>query len=397
MATMIEILSRTLNNLQQLIADVWQSGPLGFGTSDLLLALGIFLFFAILRGLFTRFVLRRVEAITRRTQTQIDDLLREAVEAPLKFFFLVLGVFFGLESLSLSGTPQELADNFVRSLLAIAIFWTFYKTSDPISHALRRIGEVLSPEILSWLMTLFRFGIVATGAATVLQIWGIQIAPIIAGFGLFGVAVALGAQDLFKNLLGGISILVEKRFSIGDWIEVENVVEGTIEQIGFRSTRVRRFDLVPVIVPNNMFADHALINNSQMTHRRIYWKIGLEYRSTVAQLHAVRDNILQWLKDDPTFLSGPRPPCMVYIDSFNDSSIDLMVYCFTEETDWEKWLEHKQRLAVAIKQIVETAGASFAFPSRSIYHEIVPAGVAESMSEMTRSGRGADGKEGDDG
>ena len=127
METMIEILSRTLNNLQQLIADVWQSGPLGFGTSDLLLALGIFLFFAILRGLFTRFVLRRVEAITRRTQTQIDDLLREAVEAPLKFFFLVLGVFFGLESLSLSGTPQELADNFVRSLLAIAIFGHFIK------------------------------------------------------------------------------------------------------------------------------------------------------------------------------------------------------------------------------------------------------------------------------
>ena len=227
-------------------------------------------------------------------------------------------------------------------------------------------------------------GVILTGLATVLQIWGIQIGPIIAGFGLFGVAVALGAQDLFKNLLGGISILVERRFALGDWVEVDGVVSGTIEQIGFRSTRVRRFDLVPVIVPNNMFADHALVNYSQMTHRRIYWKVGLEYRTTSIQLRRVRDQILKWLKDDDAFLSGPKPPCFVYVDSFNDSSIDLIIYCFTVETDWETWLAHKERLAISIKEIVENAGASFAFPSVSIYQEVhVPEIAAVPPADIT--------------
>ena len=168
------------------------------------------------------------------------------------------------------------------------------------------LESILSKEIVNWLVTVARWGVILTGIATVLQIWGIQIGPIIAGFGLFGVAVALGAQDLFKNLLGGISILVERRFALGDWIEVEGVVSGTIEQIGFRSTRVRRFDLVPVIVPNNMFADHALVNYSQMPHRRIYWKVGLEYRTTSTQLRRVRDQILKWLKDDDAFLSREK-------------------------------------------------------------------------------------------
>lgn len=369
-----------LNELFTLIGEVWNAGPAGFGVGDMIVALGVFLFFAVLRGLFTRFVLNRLERITARTETQIDDYLREAIEAPLKFFFLVLGVFFALETIPLRGAPQEIGDNLVRSLLAIAIFWALYQASAPLAHGLKRLEAVLSPEIVSWLMTITRVAIVITGAATVMQVWGIQIGPVIAGFGLFGVAVALGAQDLFKNLLGGISILVERRFSIGDWIEVDGVVAGTVEHIGFRSTRIRRFDLAPVIVPNNTFADHALINHSQMTHRRIFWRIGLEYRSTVAQLQEVRDNILRWLHDDPAFLSGPMPPCMVYIDRFSDSSIDVMVYCFTEETNWESWLAHKDRLAVAVKQIVEAAGTGFAFPSRSIYHEVSAGDVAVMLS-----------------
>ncbi len=253
----------------KMVGEVWSAGSFGVSIADLLVALGILLFFVVLRGLFTRFVLAALERLTRRTQTEIDDLLREALQRPVKFFFLIIGVFFALEALPLGGLAAELADRVMRSLIAVGIFWSFYAASTPASLALRRIEDILSPEIVGWLMTLLRWGIVLTGAATILQIWGIQIGPIIAGFGLFGVAVALGAQDLFKNLLGGVSILIERRFKLGDWIEVEGVVEGNIEQIGFRSTRVRRFDQVPVVVPNNMFSDHALVNYSNMTRRRI--------------------------------------------------------------------------------------------------------------------------------
>lgn len=353
-----------------LVREVWQAGSFGIPVGDLLLALFVFIFFAVLRGLFTRFVLSALERLTRRTATEIDDMLREALQRPVKFFFLILGVFFALEVLPLSGLPQELADKVMRSLIAVGIFWSFYAASTPLAVGLKRVEDILSPEIVGWLMTLLRWGIVLTGGATVLQIWGIQIGPIIAGFGLFGVAVALGAQDLFKNLLGGVSILVERRFKLGDWVAVDGVVEGTIEQIGFRSTRVRRFDEVPVTVPNNMFSDHALVNYSNMKRRRIKWTIGLEYRTSAEQLTRIRSAILDWLDHDPRFVTEIHEvPNLVYVDKFNDSSIDMLIYCFTETTKWYDWLAAKQDLALAIKQIVEDANAGFAFPSRSVYVE----------------------------
>jgi MscS family membrane protein len=366
-----------VNNFLQLVGEVWQVGSLGVGAGNMLGALAVFLFFAILRGLFTRFVLSAFQRLTDRTKTKVDDMLREAIERPLKFFFLVLGAFFAKETMVLSGLALELADNTVRSLIAVALFWTIHAASTPVAYSLQSVKDVLSSEIISWLVAILRWGVILTGLATILQIWGIQIAPIIAGFGLFGVAVALGAQDLFKNLLGGVSILVERRFKIGDWVAVPDVVEGVVEHIGFRSTRVRRFDKVPAIVPNNMFSDHALINYSEMTHRRIYWTIGLEYRTTKEQLQKVRDDILAWIEGNDNFVSSDELPCLVYVDSFNSSSIDMMVYCFTRETLWTNWLKNKQDLAYSIKQIVEEAGSAFAFPSRSVYHEVTNGETAE--------------------
>lgn len=365
-----------IRDLLALFESVWNTSPIGIGAGQMLVALLIFLSFAVLRGLFARFVLRAVERWTNRTETEIDDMLRLALERPLKFFFVILGVFFAIEYLQPEGLMAELSEKVLRSLIAVGIFWTIHAAITPVSILLHRIEEILSKEILNWLLTVIRWGVLLTGAATILQIWGIQIGPIIAGFGLFGVAVALGAQDLFKNLLGGVSILIERRFKIGDWVQVEGVVEGIVEHIGFRSTRLRRFDSVPVTVPNNMFADHALINFSEMVNRRIYWQIGLEYRTTADQLKNIRQAILDWLSAHDAFIDRP---CMVYVDSFNDSSIDMMVYCFTENAEWEHWLAHKQELAYAIKQIVEDAGTGFAFPSRSVYHEVVTPGAAEAF------------------
>jgi MscS family membrane protein len=361
-------MTETMQGFYTMLAQVWRDGVLDISVTRLMLALGVFLFFAALRGLFTRFVLRRLERITERTETEFDDLLRDAIEEPLKLLFLVMGAFFAERTLGLNGLPAEIADKILRSLLAVGIFSTLYSALPPVFFGLRRIEELLSKEIVRWLMTIARWGIILTGAATVLQIWGIQIGPIIAGFGLFGVAVALGAQDLFKNLLGGVSILVERRFKIGDWVRVESIVEGTVEDIGFRSTRIRRFDQVPVVVPNNFFADYALINFSEMNYRRIFWQIGVEYQTSSAQLRDICGQIKSWLDDNANFISDDRVPCLIFVDGFNDSSIDIMVYCFTETTDWQEWLTQKQDLAYAIKEIVEGAGTGFAFPSRTIYH-----------------------------
>jgi MscS family membrane protein len=203
----------------------------------------------------------------------------------------------------------------------------------------------------------------------VLELWGIKIGPIIAGLGLLGVAVALGAQDLFKNLISGILVLVEKRFKIGEWIIVENVIEGIVENIGFRSTAIRKFDKSLAIIPNFQFAENAVINVSATTNWRISWIITLQYSTTIEQLKKIRDEIEKHITTNKDYKISDNTEHAVRVDKFSDSSIDMYVRCFTVTNDWSEWLKVKERLALAIKEIVEKNNASFAFPSQSIYVE----------------------------
>ena len=200
-----------------------------------------------------------------------------------------------------------------------------------------------------------------------MELWGIKIGPIIAGLGLFGVAVALGAQDLFKNLISGILVLVEKRFKMGDWILVEGIIEGIVERIGFRSTVIRKFDKSLAIIPNFQFAENAVINVSQITNWRISWIITLQYDTSVEQLKTIRDQIEDHINKSEDY--EVKVGVAVRIDKFSDSSIDLYIRCFTKTDSWNEMLKVKERLAIEIKQIVEGNKASFAFPSQSIYVE----------------------------
>jgi MscS family membrane protein len=260
----------------------------------------------------------------------------------------------------------ELALDFERSLVAFTIFWGIYRVVGPFSYAFERLNGLLGAAMVGWLVKAIKFIIAFIGAATILEIWGIQVGPLL---------VALGAQDLFKNLIAGVLILVEKRFSMGEWVQVDGVVEGTVESIGFRSTFIRRFDKAPVYVPNAKMSDNAVTNFSRMTHRRIYWKIGVEYRTTVDQLRQIRDGIEAYVLGNEDFAQPPEVSTFVRVDSFNDSSIDLMLYCFTKTTNWGEWLGIKEALAYEIKTIVEGAGTGFAFPSQSLYVESLPEGT----------------------
>ncbi|MEE8270724.1 MAG: mechanosensitive ion channel family protein, partial [Alphaproteobacteria bacterium] len=366
-----------LTDFWALVVDVWENGLLGVNIGQVLIAVAILVVFLLIRRLFTRFVVARVRAWTRRTSTDLDNRVLEALDGPIRFIPVVMGVFFATEALSLTGAVAVGAENLVRSLIAFTIFWAIYQVVEPLSFVLERLERVFTPAIIDWLKKAIKIAFVFIGAATILEIWGIQVGPILAGLGLLGVAVALGAQDLFKNLIAGILILAEKRFNQGDWIRVDGVVEGTVETIGFRSTLVRRFDKAPVHVPNSRLADNAVTNFSRMTHRRIYWKIGVEYRTTVDQLRRVRDGIEDYVLGNDDFAKPPDVATFVRIDSFNDSSIDIMLYCFTVTTNWGEWLAIKEQLAYRIKEIVEGAGSGFAFPSQSLYVETVPSEAPE--------------------
>lgn len=361
----------------RIVTEVWNSGVLGYSIGDAIVALLILLAFYVFRGVFRRVVIGAIDRWAKRTENTIDDQIAAALGGPLQLLFVALGVFFAFQYLGLRGEFDKLGDNVVRSLIAFAIFWALFNAIGPLSVLLRRLESVITREMVAWLITGIKWGVLFLGAATILQIWGIQVGPILAGLGLFGVAVALGAQDLFRNLIGGLCILIEKRFKNGDWILVDGVVEGTVEHIGFRSTKVRRFDLSPVFVPNQKLSDSAVTNFSNMTYRRIYWKIGLEYRATLEQLKVIRDQIEDYLRTAGPFVQPPNASMFVRYDAFNSSSIDLMLYTFTQTTVWGEWLEHKEKLAYRIKEIVEGAGCSFAFPSQSIYIEKHPEGTPE--------------------
>jgi len=355
-----------LENFKDLFIDVWQDGVSGVNISELIIALVIFTFFLFLRGVFSKFVVKKLEIYVSKSTNSFDNSLVSSMEGPAKFFPIVLGFFVSTSYLTVD---SGMVDTINRSLITVLIFWTFHQVVGPFSLVIKSAGELISRDLINWIIKAIKILILILGFAAVLDLWGIKIGPIIAGLGLFGVAVALGAQDLFKNLISGILVLVERRFQVGDWIFVDGVIEGTVENIGFRSTVVRRFDKSLATIPNFQFAEQAVINNSLITNRRIDWAIGLEYRTTSDQLKNIKQQIENFIKTNSNFSKSEDTILAVKIEQFAASSIDIRLICFTKTANYLEWMNVKDLLAMEIKSIVESNKASFAFPSTSIYVE----------------------------
>ncbi len=358
-----------MSDFLDLFLSVWNEGVFGIDLNNILIGIVILFIFVFFRSLFSKIIINRIKSLVKKSKNKIDDEVLEAFDGPLRFFPIVIGVYISTQYIDLNITLESFADNLNRSLITIQIFWLIYKLIDPLSFLAHRLGDVLTNDLIDWGVRILKFLIFVIGAAAVLELWGIKVGPILAGLGLLSVAVALGAQDLFKNLISGILILLEKRFQNGDWIKVENIVEGVVEKIGFRSTLIRRFDSSPVMVPNFNFAENAVTNFSNMKSRRIYWTIGLEYRTTHDQLRIIRDQIEKYISSSGDFVKSSEQPLFVRLEKFSDSSIDILIYCFATTTVWGEWLKIKEELALKIKSIVEENNAGFAFPSQSIYVE----------------------------
>lgn len=370
-------MNETAYQLWEQTLTVWHDGLWGVDIGRMISAVAILFGFMLLRGLFSRYVLGKLHKLTDKTKNDYDDRIVDALIPPVRFIPVVMGIFFAAHYAGLNDSSPEMFSRIIRSLIAFNIFWGLNRIIMPLSHALRRLNEILTPTMVQWLFKFLSVLTIFLGAAIILEIWGIKVGPLLAGLGILGAAVAFGAQDLFKNLLGGITILAEQKFHPGDWIKVDGVVEGTVDAIGFRSTQVRRFDKAPVQVPNSTLSDAAITNFSRMTNRRIYWKIGVVYGTSVDQLKIIRDGIMDYLQNSDEIEQPPKVAQFVRVDAFNDSSIDFMIYTFTKTTDWGEWLRVKEEFAFFIKELVEEkAGTSFAFPSTSLYIESMPNGDA---------------------
>ena len=341
----------------------------GLTILELLIIFLLIIFSLIIRSSFANFIINKIKSSVSKTNNFIDDKNLESFAPPLKLLpillvFLITPLFFNIDS-----TLGLYLQKINLTIVSIVIFWFIHQLINLLSNNFYKLEKIFSKALIIWLKKALRYLIIFLGTVSVLDVWGIKIGPVIAGLGLFGVAVALGAQDLFKNLISGIMILLEKRFYLGDVINIPGHTEGTVEHIGFRSTLIRKFDSTPITIPNYIFAEAPILNYSNRTNRRINWVIGLEYNSTLDQIKRFTETISNYIKNSDDFLVNDNFKSFVRLDKFNDSSLDILVYCFTATNDWEEFLIIKEKLALRIKQEVEKIGLGFAFPSKSVYIE----------------------------
>ena len=351
------------------ILRVFKDGVFGISLGDLTIILVSLVIALLIRSIVARVLVNKVKKIVSRTGNKIDDKLFEALVPPFRLLpivilFLAITLYFDIESTL--GLYFQKINN---TLSTIFVFWLIHQALIPFSNLFNKLENIFSKGLVLWIAKSLKYLIIFLGIVAVLEVWGIKIGPVIAGLGLFGVAVALGAQDLFKNLISGIMILLEKRFQIGDVISVPGHTEGTVEHIGFRSTLIRKFDSTPITIPNYIFAEAPILNYTNRNYRRINWTIGFEYNSSLDQLQKFTDHISIFIKKNNSFMVNENYQSFVKIEKFNDSSIDILLLCFTSTNNYDKYLEIKEELAKEVKSFAEKIGLNFAFPSQSVYIE----------------------------
>tara|TARA_Y100001968_G_scaffold333249_1_gene395002 strand:+ start:1927 stop:3021 length:1095 start_codon:yes stop_codon:yes gene_type:complete len=335
------------------------------------LSISISLFFIILifKNVIKLILKKKIRFLSSLKNKRSKEL-SESFDSLFTFFVYFLAFFIFTISINTSEKTGIFFEKINLSLFTILTFWIIQQSVEPIILGIKNVRKILTTDLLEWVTKALKIIIFILGFSAVLELWGIKVGAIIAGLGLFGVAVALGAQDLFKNLISGILVLVEKRFKKGDVIIIENIIEGSVEKIGFRSTAIRKFDKSICYIPNFQFAENAVTNISETTYRRINWIIGLEYKSSVNQLKKICKDIENYVsKNSKDFKVTNAIPVIVKIDEFADSSINILVRCFTNTKDYNEYLDIKDRFAIELKNIVDRRKGSFAFPSQSIYIE----------------------------
>ena len=303
------------------------------------------------------------------SESKYDDEVIKALKKPLTLIPLGIGLYASVLSLPLSSTYANYADLLIKSYFYFAIFWSVASTADPLKDFIGDRYNFLSPTLRAWIFRAFKFVAYLIGIVSVLELWGVDAASIIAGLGLFSVALALGAQNFFKNLIGGLLIIGEKRFKQGDWINIEGVADGEVEKIDFRSTLIRRFDKAPVYVPNSVLSDSEIINFSAMPFRRIRFHVGLLYSTSPDTIMKIRKDIESYIEKNKNLVNSNEIRSTIRVTNFNDSSIDMLINCFTNSKKWQYICKEPEELILEIMKIVQKNGSDFAFPTRTIHLE----------------------------
>ena len=336
--------------------------PIGALVFAALMVMGVVGHYAIYR------IVRRLTKAADRTETQWDDVLLYAIFPPIQW---VMWVVLGLLSLSLFPALDGIREALLRlsdTALLLLFGWLAHRLSGGIEGELlgEHRGALASSDraTISAVARLSRIVLWVIAGIMILQSLGVSVSGLLAFGGVGGIAVGFAARDLLANFLGGLSIFLDRPFAVGDWIRSpDREIEGTVEDVGWRVTRIRTFDQRPLYVPNSVFSTVALENPSRMLNRRIYETIGIRYDDAGAMEQIVAE-VKEMLAAHDDIDKGKT--LMVNFVAFGASSLDFFIYCFTRTTDWATYHGVKQDVLVKILKIIEGQGAEVAFPTRTV-------------------------------
>jgi len=327
------------------------------------LFLGLFLFF---KKTFTVTILKTLRNLVKKTKSDIDDKILAAIKEPLKFLFIIGGIYFFFFFLEIK---ISLINHFIRGLLIFDLFWAIYNIintfEDIVYKILGKYGKA-SREMASFVIKFTKILIIALGIVALLQEFGINVTGFLASLGLGGLAFALAAKDTAANIFGGIAIITDNMFKIGDWIKIGDA-EGIVEDIGMRTTKIRAFDKRLIIVPNAKIANSNVENFSRRDKRRIVMRIGLLYNTSTEVVKKVVEDIRNMLLSHPRIAKDES--LLIYFDEYEDSALSIFCYFFTNTAVWSEYLEIREDINLKIKDIISKYPTDFAFKSNSIYFE----------------------------
>ncbi len=323
-----------------------------------------------------RFVRRLRTGIAARTENPWDDALLDALPAPLSVLIWAIGL--RIATLVIGGpvfTDPRVTSTFTVIFILTAV-WFFVRWISRIEYALIEIHkdkeeeERLDATTVHAIGKLLRLAVVITGILICLQTWHIDVSAVLAFGGIGGLAIGFAARDLLANFFGAITIYLDKPFRVGDWIRSpDRNIEGTVEYIGWRQTRIRTFDKRPLYVPNAVFSTIAIENPQRMLRRRIYETIGIRY-DDISKMDVITRDVEQMLRTHPEIDTDQL--LMVYFNAFAASSCDFFIYTFTKTTDWAKYHAVKHDVLLKIARIIEGHGAEIAFPTSTLHIASIP-------------------------
>lgn len=348
---------------------------------ELGISLAVFVVYLLFRKTIMKVIFKVLKGITSKTKTEADDHLVEAFEGPIKMLVTFSILYFSIKLIDTSvfqlnpvhfknlTTFNALLFKIYRSVILYFFFWGFFNASGSSEALFKEVEGVLDIKVdkllLPFVSKIARLVLVLIGLAAIATEWGFDVNGFVAGLGIGGLAFALAAKDTLANAFGGAVLITEKPFTIGDWIIVAGE-EGVVEDLNFRSTKLRKFDKSVVTVPNSIIATTNIVNFSKRDIRRITYKLGIKYSTPI-------DTVRLVVKEIEDMLIGHvdinNETIFVKFDEFGDSALNIFMYYFTNTSVWGEYLSIKEDTNLKIMEILQKNGVEIAFPSQSLYFE----------------------------